>query len=111
DRRAEGGHDDLRGGHSQSGAGRAVPAGRDEEAGGGGGDRSRRHAAAGAGLTGVALALLIGAQAQAQAQAQGWTEQKCALYTDAWAHLEASGATAAASPGFLADHDAFLASG
>lgn len=45
------------------------------------------------------------------AQAQGWTDHKCALYREAWAHLERTGATAAASARFVAEHDAFLASG
>lgn len=40
-----------------------------------------------------------------------WTERKCVLYTAAWNHIASNGAPDGVSEEFLADHDAFLASG
>jgi hypothetical protein len=40
-----------------------------------------------------------------------WKQRKCALYGDAWAHLAGDGLPEGVSDGFVAAHDAFLASG
>ncbi|NMJ40472.1 hypothetical protein GWK16_04410 [Roseomonas sp. JC162] len=56
----------------------------------------------------VALLLLFAAQ---PAAARSWTEEKCELYGQAWAEAVRQRGTAGLSPGFLAAHQAFLASG
>lgn len=60
------------------------------------------------GLAGMALALAAPQAAMAQ---DDWTFRKCALYGDAWTHLTGSGLPDGVSEGFVAAHDAFLASG
>ena len=59
-------------------------------------------------MTGVALALLIGAQAEAQAR--DWTEQKCALYANAWTRALDSIGSDDINYNFLATNENFIAS-
>ena len=56
----------------------------------------------------LALLLLLAAQ---PAAARSWTEEKCELYGQAWTEMVRQRGTEGLSPGFLAAHDAFLASG
>lgn len=42
---------------------------------------------------------------------RSWTETKCELYASAWDHVGAGEGSAGISPGFVAAHDAFVASG
>ena len=56
----------------------------------------------------LALLTLLAAQ---PATAQGWTEEKCARYARAWTDAVARIGTGGLSPGFVAAHDAFVASG
>ena len=59
-----------------------------------------------------ALVVLSAHSAPAQgAEGDSWTERKCVLYTAAWNHIAGEGAPDGVSEDFLADHDAFLASG
>lgn len=58
------------------------------------------------------LAVLPAQPALAQgAEGDSWTQRKCVLYTAAWHHIAGDGLHDGVSEEFLADHDAFLASG
>lgn len=60
----------------------------------------------------VALVILCMLPALAQStEGANWTERKCVLYTAAWNHIASNGVPDGVSEEFLADHDAFLASG
>lgn len=60
----------------------------------------------------VGHAILSGHLALAQGAAgDNWSERKCVLYTAAWHHIAGGGVLDGVSEEFLADHDAFLASG
>ena len=60
----------------------------------------------------VALVVLSSQSALAQgAEGETWTERKCVLYTATWNHIAGDGTPDGVSEEFVADHDAFLASG
>jgi hypothetical protein len=58
------------------------------------------------------LAVLSAYPALAQGiSSDSWTERKCELYTAAWDYIAGDGVPRGVSEEFVADHDAFLASG
>lgn len=76
------------------------------------GVRMDRHYSTLAAVLLVGLATMSAHSGLAQsAEGDNWTERKCVLYTAAWRHIADGGVPEGVSDEFLADHDAFLASG